>query len=70
MGFANNIGADQPAHPGSLISTFIVLFLERIICKLATEEISIFQLVSVAEETGLSLAMSETTKTGFVEDHT
>ena len=30
-------------------------FLESILCKLATGEISIFELVSVAEETGLSL---------------
>ena len=31
-----------------------------------TNEISIFKLVSVAEETGMSLALSETPKTGFV----
>ena len=36
------------------------------ICKLATSEISIFYLVSVAEETGLKLALSETPKTGFL----
>ena len=41
-GFANNTGADQPAHPRSLISAFVVLFLENFICKLATGEISIF----------------------------
>ena len=41
-GFANNTGADQPAHPCSLISTFVIRFLERIIFKLATGEISIF----------------------------
>ena len=40
--------------------------MESIICKLATGEISIFQLVSVAEETGLKLALSETPKTGFL----
>ena len=38
-GFANNTGADQPAHPCSLISTFVILYLENIICKLATSEI-------------------------------
>ena len=32
----------------------------------ATREISIFQLVSIAEETGLSLAFSEDLKTGLV----
>ena len=40
--------------------------LESIISKLATSKFSIFQLVSVAQETGLSLALSETQKTGFV----
>ena len=40
--FANNTGADQPAHPRSVISDFIIFILESIICKLATGEISIF----------------------------
>ena len=30
-GFANNTGADQPAHPRSLISAFVIRFLESII---------------------------------------
>ena len=34
--------------------------------KLATSEILTFQLVHVADETGLSLTSSETSKTGFV----
>ena len=50
-GFANNTGADQPAHPLSLISAFVIRFPESFICKLASGEISIFKLVSVAEET-------------------
>ena len=37
-----------------------------IISNLATGEINIFWLVSVAEETGLSLAMLETLKTDFL----
>ena len=41
-GFANNTGADQPAHPRSLISAFVIRFVESIICKLARGEISIF----------------------------
>ena len=65
----NNKGADQPAHLRSLISTFVTRVLESNISKLATDETSIFYLVSVAEETGLSLALSETTKTGFVTSH-
>ena len=40
-GFANNKGADQPAHPRSLISAFAIRFLERNMCTLATGEISI-----------------------------
>ena len=31
-GFANNTGADQPAHPRSLIRAFVIHFLESIIC--------------------------------------
>ena len=58
--FENNTGADQPAHPPSLISAFVIRFLESIICKLSIGEISIFKLVSVAEETGLKLALTET----------
>ena len=41
-GVANNTGADQPAHPRSLISAFVIRFLESIICKLDIGEISIF----------------------------
>ena len=40
-GSANNTGADQPAHPNSLIRAFVICFLESIICKLATGEMSI-----------------------------
>ena len=41
-GVANNTGADQPAHLRSLISAFVIRFLESIICKLAAGEVSIF----------------------------
>ena len=41
-GFANNKGADQPAHPRSLISAFVTRFLESIISRLATSGISTF----------------------------
>ena len=41
-------------------ATLLFTFLESTMCKLPTGEISIFQLVSVAEETGLELALSET----------
>ena len=65
-GFANNTGADQPARLRNLISAFVIRFLESFICKLATGEISIFWIVSVVEETGLNLALTETPKTGFL----
>ena len=48
------------------ISASVICLLESIISKLDTGEISIFQLVSVAEEVSLNLTLSETPKTGFV----
>ena len=53
-GLVNNNGTDQPAHPHSLISAFVLRSFESIISKL-----------SVAKETGLSLALSKTPKTGL-----
>ena len=50
----------------SLISAFVIRFLESTLSKLATSEILIFLLVSVADNTGLSLTLSETQKTGFL----
>ena len=60
-----NKGADQPAYTSRLISAFVIRLLESIISKLASSEISIFYLVSVAEETGLSLAFSENPEDRF-----
>ena len=40
--FANNTGADQPAHPCSLISAFVIHLVESIISILVSSEISIF----------------------------
>ena len=62
----NNKGADQPTRTRSLSSAFVISSLESIISGLASSEISTFLLVSVAEETGLSLPLSETLKTGFL----
>ena len=50
----NNKGADQPAHPHSLISAFAFRSFKSIISRL-----------SVIKETGLSLALSKTLKTGL-----
>ena len=54
------ICADQPAHSHRLISAFVIRLLASMISKLASSEISIFWLVSVAKDTGLSLTLSET----------
>ena len=64
-GVANNTGADQPAHPCSLLSASVSRLFESIISRLDTTEISVFLRVSVAEETGLSLALSEAPKACF-----
>ena len=53
--YVNNKGADQPAHPHSLISTFVFHCLDSIRHLLAITEITRFQLVSVAGHAGLSL---------------
>ena len=68
MPYANNKGADQPVHMHSLISTFVVRYLDSIIPLLAIAEISSIYLVSVAEQAGLSLSLtwSQTPKTGFL----
>ena len=65
-GFTNKTGADHPAHPRSLVSAFVIRFYESTIYRLATDEISIFWLVSVAEEYVLKLPLSETPKKGFL----
>ena len=40
--FANDNGADQPAHPCSLISAFVICLLESVIFKPAIGQISLF----------------------------
>ena len=42
MPYANNKGADQPAYPRSLISTFVVRCLNSMICILAISKVSRF----------------------------
>ena len=53
--FVNSKGADQPAHPCSLISAFVIHLLESNISKLALSEILLFYLVSVAEQAGFGM---------------
>ena len=62
FGVCKQQGADQPVHPCRLISAFVILVFER----LTTSEISIFYLVSLAEDTGFHLALFEHLKTCFV----
>ena len=57
-GLRKQQGADQPAHMRSLISNSVICLLERIISKLASSGISIFELVSVAEQAGLGMTLS------------
>ena len=59
MPYANNKGADQPAHPRSLISAFVVRCLDSIIHLVSISEISSLYLAFVAEQTGLSLTWSK-----------
>ena len=66
MPYANNKGADQPAHPRSLISAFVVRCLGSIIPLVSIHEISSFYMASVAEQAGLCQPWSQTPKTGFL----
>ena len=66
MPYANDTGADETAHPRSLISAFVVCCLDSIIPLVSISKISSIYLVSVAEQAGLSLPWSQTPKTGFL----
>ena len=63
MPYANNKGADQPAHPRSLISTFVVRCLDSMICVLAISKVSRFCLASVAKQAGLNVTRLKSPKT-------
>ena len=64
---ANKQSADQPVHPCSLISAFIVRCLDSIIyVHLSKSKISGLYLVSVADQGVLSLTWWQTPKTGFL----
>ena len=55
LSYANNKGADQPAHPYSLTSTFVVRCLDSIIPLVSISELSSLYLASVAAQAGLCL---------------
>ena len=68
MSYANNKGADQPAHPRSLISAFVVRCLDSIMSLVGvTKNISLI-LASVAAQASLSLTWSETPEGTFSHD--
>ena len=57
--YANNKGADQPAHLGNLISTFVVRYLDSIIPTCLSQNFK-------TEQAGLCLTWLKTLKTGFL----
>ena len=67
MSYANNKGADQPAHPHprSLISAFVIHCLDNLMSLVSVTKISSLMLASVAEQASLSLTWSETHEDTF-----
>ena len=65
MSYENNKGADQPAHPRSLVSAFVARCLDSIISLDSIANISRLQLASVAEQASLSLTWWETPEDTF-----
>ena len=68
MPYANNKGADQTAHPRSLISAFVVRCLDSVMSLVCVTKISSLLLASVAEQASLSLTWSETPEDTFSHD--
>ena len=66
--YANNKGADQPAHPRSLISAFVVCCLDSIISLVSIPEITSLYIASVTAQVGLSLPWSQTSEDRFACD--
>ena len=66
--YANNKGADQPAHPRSLISTFVVRCLDSIIPLVSISEISRLYLASAAEQACLNLTWLKPPEDTFSSD--
>ena len=66
MPHTNKKDADQPAHPRSLISAFVVRCLCIIIPLVSISEMSGLYLASVAAQAFLGLTWPQTPKTGFL----
>ena len=65
MPYATNKGADQPPHPRSPISAFIVHCLDKVMSLVSVTKFSSLMLASVAEQASLSLTWSETPEDTF-----
>ena len=68
MSYANNKGADQPAHPRNRISAFAVHCLDSVMSLVSIIKISSLMLASVAEQASLSLTWLETPEDTFSYD--
>ena len=68
MSYANNKGADQPAHPRSLISALVVRCLDSVMSLVSVTKISSLMLASIAEQASLRLTWSETPEDTFSHD--
>ena len=68
MSYANNKGADQPAHPRSLISAVVVRCLDSVMSLVSVTKISSLMLASIAEQASLNLIWSETPEDTFSHD--
>ena len=61
-------GADQPAHPRSLTSAFVVRCLDSVMSLVSVTKTSSLMITSVAEQASLSLTWSETPEDTFSHD--
>ena len=68
MSYANTKGADQPAHPRSLISAFVVRCLDNVMSQVSLTKISSLMQASVAEQASLSLTWLKTLEDIFSHD--
>ena len=68
MSYVNNKGTDQPAHPRSLISAFVVRCLDSIISLASIVKISRLKLASEADQAGLNLNWSHIPEDTFSHD--
>ena len=65
-GIWKNKGEDQPAHMCSLFSAFVIHLLKSIISRFTMNENLNFRLVSIADQAGLNLTLSEPRRQVFL----